>query len=86
MSRPITMSLIDRVLDVMQQRGLLADDGDAKAVIEVVAEDAADLSSAVYMRLIGGDAQACPCGNGRIPTQAYRTAADAYAKAIRELS
>jgi hypothetical protein len=46
-------------------------------------EDAAELADAVYMRLIA-DGPDCPCGNGRVPTQAYRTAVDAYAKAIRE--
>lgn len=47
-------------------------------------EQAAELANAVYMSLIGKP-KPCPCGNGRIPTGAYRVAADAYAKAIRDL-
>jgi hypothetical protein len=44
---------------------------------------ASDLADAVYIQLIGGPAVPCPCGNGRIPTGAYRAAVDAYAQAIR---
>jgi hypothetical protein len=48
--------------------------------------EAAELANRVYLRLIGGDAVHCPCGNGRVPTQAYRTAVDAFAAAIRDLT
>ena len=48
--------------------------------------EAARLADAVYIRLIGGEPKACPCGNGRIPTGAYRAAVDAFAAAIRDLS
>lgn len=46
-------------------------------------EKAAELANSVYISLIGGDPVPCACGNGRIPTQAYRAAVDAYAARIR---
>lgn len=85
-SRDLTDILIDGNVDFTQM---------ARVVISAIAptlcaqgvaaerEKAAELANSVYISLIGGDPVPCACGNGRIPTQAYRAAVDAYAARIR---
>lgn len=48
-------------------------------------EEAINKAPDVHTLLIGSEPKSCPCGNGRIPTGAYRTATDAYARALRTI-
>ena len=43
-----------------------------------------DLAHSVYTGLIV-DSNLCPCGNGRVPTQAFRTTIDTYVAQIRTI-
>ena len=75
----LKLSNRDDVLKVLN--ATLATHATATGLVDTMA----NLANSVYIDL-SASGPACPCGNGRVPTGAYRAAVDAYAAAIRRLA